>query len=513
MKRRHLLAASAAALARPALAQPQYASVLRFVPEADLPSPDPHRSDSRITRDHALLVFDTLFGIDSEGRPQPQMLETYRVEQGGLQWRLSLRNGLYFHTLERVLARDCVASIRRWAARDPYGQALMAATGELAAIDDRTILFRLKTPFPLLPDVLGKTTGPICAMLPSRVAATDPGVEIAEIVGSGPFRYAAAEREPGKRVVYLRHEPYVPQRAATSGTAGAKEAFIERIEWQVMPDADAATALLRGAVDWWGSVAPAQMAALRKSPDVKLPLLAKDGLVATLRPNHAQPPFDKPAIRRALLGAISQHDCMVALNGDDGPAWRDDAGFFVPGPKLAAAPLPQDEAKRAVAAAGYTGDLVRLLVPAGRLAPLGETIAGLLRVLGMNVAIQGLAPAAMAQALASREPVAAGGWSLALGETEAAAQADPVGHALLRGNGRDAAPGWPASPQLETLRTAWLAAPDPAWQARIAAQMQAQAMQDVPYIPLGISFPRSAHRSGLIGLIDGPPLFWSVRRK
>ena len=131
----------------------------------------------------------------------------------------------------------------------------------------------------------------------------------------------------------------------------------------------------------------------------------------------------------------------------------------------------------------------------------------------MSPSVQALAPEAMVPALARTDPVAAGGWSLALGDTEAAAQADPVGHILLRGNGRDAAPGWPTSPRLETMLDAWLGAPDPAWQTRIATQMQTQAMQEVPYIPLGLSIPPSAHRTGLIGLPDGLPLFWNVRRK
>ena len=39
---------------------------------------------------------------------------------------------------EKVLARDCVASIRRWGARDSFGQTLMSATDALDAPDDRT---------------------------------------------------------------------------------------------------------------------------------------------------------------------------------------------------------------------------------------------------------------------------------------------------------------------------------------------------------------------------------------
>lgn len=517
MRRRIFLAATAAVpLARPAAGQPQYGSMLRYVPETDLPTPDPHLSASRATRDHALMVFDTLFGRDAEDKPALQMVEGTTVGQGGLEWRLRLRDGLYFHTYERVLPADCIASIRRWGAIDPGGQALLAACEEIAAPDGRTIVFRLKRPFPLLPALLGRNTGPVCAILPGRLAATPPDRPIPEIIGSGPFRWAAAEREPGKRAVYLRHAPYVPTRGIGARTAGPKEAFMERVEWQVMPDADAAAALLRGAVDWWGSVAPGQVAALRASADVKLPVIATDGLVAWLRPNHLQPPFDKAETRRALLSAVSQRDCMMALNGTDGPEWREGIGFFAPAagvPGAMPAPVPPDQARQAMQAAGAAGQAVRLLVPAGRLAKLGEAIAGLLRALGLDVAAQSLAPDAMAAALARTDPVAAGGWSLALGDTEAAAQADPLNHALLRGNGRAAAPGWPAIPRMETLRDAWIDAPDAGWRARLIAEMQALALREVPYVPLGLGFPPSGHRAGLTGIQTGLPLFWGVRRK
>jgi peptide/nickel transport system substrate-binding protein len=68
-----------------------------------------------------------------------------------------------WHDGEKVLARDCVASIQRWAKRDPFGTTLMAATDELSAPDDRTIRFRLKRPFPLLPEALGKIPSPMPA--------------------------------------------------------------------------------------------------------------------------------------------------------------------------------------------------------------------------------------------------------------------------------------------------------------------------------------------------------------
>jgi len=126
MDRRNFVQAGLAALAMPRLARVAKAGaaearVLRFVPQADLAVLDPVWTTAYQTRDHAFLVFDTLFGQDAGYAAQPQMLETAGMEADGLRWRLVLRPGLRFHDNEPVLARDCVASIRRWGARDTFG--------------------------------------------------------------------------------------------------------------------------------------------------------------------------------------------------------------------------------------------------------------------------------------------------------------------------------------------------------------------------------------------------------
>uniref|UniRef100_UPI001EF9AD5E ABC transporter substrate-binding protein n=1 Tax=Enterobacter hormaechei TaxID=158836 RepID=UPI001EF9AD5E len=84
-------------------------------------------------------------------------VEGHVVEQDGLRWTLRLREGLRFHDGEPVRGRDVVASLRRWAARDGFGAALMEAVEDLAAPTDRTVVFRLGRPFPLLPEALGKS--------------------------------------------------------------------------------------------------------------------------------------------------------------------------------------------------------------------------------------------------------------------------------------------------------------------------------------------------------------------
>ena len=160
MKRRTLLATGAAALATPAILRaqgtPGGSALLKFIPQSDLTVLDPHWTTAYVTRNHGFMVFDTLYGTDGQYRASPQMVAGHTVDNDGKLWRLTLRDGLRFHDGAPVLARDCVASIRRWGKKDGFGQALLAATDDLSADGDKVIVFRLKHPFPLLPDALGQ---------------------------------------------------------------------------------------------------------------------------------------------------------------------------------------------------------------------------------------------------------------------------------------------------------------------------------------------------------------------
>jgi peptide/nickel transport system substrate-binding protein len=214
MRRRTLLAASAAALALPGVVRAENQRVLKFIPLGDLTVVDPVWTGAYITHYHGYMVFDTLYGQNGQKdgfRCTPQMLAGHTVENDGKTWRLTLREGLLFHDGEKVLARDCVASIKRWGARDAFGQALMQRSDEISAPDDKTIVFRLKQPFALLPDALGHGGVNMCAIMPQRLAETDPFKQVTEVVGSGPFRFKADERVQGSQFVYERFDKYKPR--------------------------------------------------------------------------------------------------------------------------------------------------------------------------------------------------------------------------------------------------------------------------------------------------------------
>jgi peptide/nickel transport system substrate-binding protein len=528
MKRRTFLTAGAAvagALAAPRIARSQESKTLRFIPQVDLPLLDPVTNSAYITRNHGFAVYDTLFGQDSAYAPQPQMVDGFTTEQDGKLWRLVLRDGLKFHDNTQVLARDCVASVQRWGKRDAFGQALMAATDEISAADDKTIVFRLKRPFPLLPAALGKVASNMCPMMPERLAKTDPFGTITDATGSGPFRYIAAERVPGARVVYERFDGYVPRPGGTPDwTAGPKIAYVDRVEWTVIPDASTAAAALKTKqVDWWQEPAFDLLSLLKQDGNIAITELDPTGLPAMMRFNHLQPPFNNPAIRRALLGAVDQAEFMQAVAGDDPTLWKADVGYFPPSSPMAgqvgmeALEGKRDLAKvkRDLAAAGYNNERVVVMVATDlpALNALGLVGADMLTHAGMNVDVQSTDWGSVIQRRASREPVEKGGWSVFFTSFYGLDEFTPATHLGLRGNGAQGWFGWADSPRLESLRDAWLRAPDLAAQKAIATQIQAQAFIDVPYLPLGAYFQPTATRKSLTGVLKGLPLFWNVKKE
>jgi peptide/nickel transport system substrate-binding protein len=521
LNRRSLLAVSGAALAMPSIARAAGSTVLTFIPQADLTVLDPIWTTAYVTRNHGLMVFDTLYGTDAAYKAQPQMVSGHVVENDGKQWRLTLRPGLKFHDGTPVLARDCVASIQRWAKRDAVGQTLIAYTDELSAPDDKTILFKLKRPFALLPDMLGKVGSSICAIMPERLAKTDPFTQVPELVGSGPFRFVASERVVGSRVVYDKFADYVPREGGTpQWTSGPKRVFVDRVEWHVIPDqATAAAAMQRKEIDWWEIANPDEMPLLA---GMHTPIADPTGYIGCLRMNELQPPFDNPAIRRVLLQVINQTDYMEAVAGDDPKLRHTPAGFFCPGLPMASdaglevftGKRDDDAAKKALAAAGYKGEKVVLMGASDlpNLKALGDVSADMLQRAGFNVDYQVTDWGTVVQRRTKKDPVEQGGWSIFGTFWSGLDQATPANNAFLRATGEAGTFGWPRSEKLEAMRQQWLDLTDPAAQRALAADIQKQALQDLPYIPVGQYFFSTAYQTNISGVLDGPPMFWNVKK-
>lgn len=529
MDRRTLLitsSASAAALAMPGMLRAQPAkTVFRWVPAVDLALLDPMFTTAVVTQVHAQLVFDTLYGLDAEYQPHPQMAAGHTSENGGLLWKITLRDGLKFHDGSPVRAQDVVASLKRWAKRDQMGRSLMESTEELSALDDKTVRFKLKKKFPLILNALGRQTGSMACIMPEKLANTPETEAVKQMIGSGPFKFMADQWVSGSRVVYDKFAGYVPRKNDFPPvfTAGPKIAHVNQVRWSVIPDrATAIAALQANEVDGVETVDFDFLPILRRDPAIKL---VKKSLptIAIMRFNHLHAPFDNPAMRRAILGAINQTEYMTAINGADFPEyWSDKCGVFVPDSPMASdagmgkltGKRDLDKVRAAIKAAGYKGETIVVLDPADyppwHAAAL--VTADLFKRLGLTVDVQAIDWGTFLQRRNRQEPPSAGGWSVAFTGLSGPNNLDPAGLYALRGNGKQAWFGWPTSEKLEQLWLDWFNAPDVKAQKKICREIQLQVFEDVPYIPLGATYELTALRKEWMHFQPQLPLFYTVRK-
>ncbi len=297
-----------------------------------------------------------------------------------------------------VRGADCVASLKRWMARDTLGQSLATVIDEMKGGDDKNFSIKLKEPFPLLIDALAKVSSLAPFIMPERLANTDPYQQITEMVGSGPFKFVKGEFEPGHKVIYVKNTDYVPRNEPPNWASGGKVVKVDRVEWLVVPDATTKTAALQsGEDDWWENPPADLWPVLAANADVVLAPLDPLGGMGCLRFNQLFPPFDNVKMRQAVLMVANQADFMTAFVGDP-KNWKICPSFFTCGTPMsntegsAALTGKRDfaAAKQLIAEAGYKGEKIILLDGVDQPLIHAEALvaADALKKLGLNVEIR-----------------------------------------------------------------------------------------------------------------------------
>lgn len=534
MRRRHLLASAtglatasfAAAplvtgLPRPALAQAEGGRRLRFVPSVDLSTIDPLWSAAVVAYTHGYMVWDTLYGLTLDQQPQPQMCEGHTLSEDRRVWTFNLREGLLFHDGEPVRAVDCIASLRRWMEKDPFGQSIAAILVEAKALDDRRFQLALSKPFGLLLFAIAARS---VFVMPERIAKTPASQQIKEVIGSGPYRFLADEWQTGAHAGYACFDRYRPRAEAPDMMSGGKQAHFDRIDWITQPDpATAAAALQRGEVDWVERPLLDLLPMLRKSAGVKTDKLDVFGALGILRFNQLLPPFDNPKLRQALLPGVIQEEVVAAAVGEEKAYGNYPVGFFPEGSPMAndaglgALSGPRDlaRARQLVKEAGYKGERIVMMAPSdlAQIMAASQVMLDQLTKMGLNIDFQVMDWGTMLSRMAKKDPIDQGGWNCFVTTWASLSVATPGSSYPLRSAGASSWAGWPDDPKLEALRGQWMDAPDTATAQAICREIQQEAFTSLPYIPIGQWTSASAYRDTLSGPLKAPyALFWNVRK-
>ena len=516
--RRTVLASAASLTVAGAAAQPA-SSTLRYSLTTMPNVIDPHFSTGFQVRDITYAVFDTLFALDDQYRPTPQMVESWTVSDDRMAYRFKLRDGLHWHDGPAVTAEECVLSIRRWSARDAMGSLLRAATGRMEAVDDRTFDLVLKQPFAFVLEALGKPGSNVPAMLPKRLAELPPTQPIKELIGSGPFRYLPGESLADQRLAFAKNAAYVPRTEPPVWASGGKVAMIDRLEILAIPDPSTQyNALLNGEVDYIERLQADLVPLLQTTGRGKIRLIHKTPVQIVIRLNHLQPPFDNLQARQALLLALNQQDMVDATAGTPELGRPCPALFGCGGPYATEAGAPKPDmgrAKQMLAASGVDlrKPVVQLLVANDpTVTPAGQVIGQTLQDLGFTLDQQSVDFATFAQRRLKMGPVEDGGWNIGNTTIGTAELANPLVSQPLIASGRAALWGWPSDPKIEALRAEFSRESDPARRTALATAIQQAAYDSVAYIPGGEIITTSAIGNRVSGALDAPMvLFWNLR--
>jgi peptide/nickel transport system substrate-binding protein len=492
------------------------------VMHSDLRVIDPGLTTAYITRDHGYMVYDTLLATDSSFKIQPQMAE-WKVSDDKLTYTFTLRDGLKWHDGAPVTAEDCVASLKRWGKNDGMGQKLMDFTASLEATDAKTITLKLKEPYGLVLESIGKPSSLVPFMMPKRLAETPPGKAIAEQVGSGPFKFVQAEFQPGVKAVYEKNADYVPRKEAPSWTSGGKVVKVDRVQWLTMPDAQTAVnALQSGDIDFMENPSFDLLPVLEGNKDLKIEALNKLGFQTFGRMNFLYPPFDNVKVRRAAFLAMNQKTVLDALVGN--PKYYKVCGAVF----ICDTPLATDvgseslvkgngmaEAKKQLAESGYDGTPVVVMAPGDVVALKAQPIvaAQLLREAGFKVDVQATDWQTVVTRRASQKPPKEGGWNMFFTNWVGADAVNPIVNVSISGKGKNGGWfGWPEDAKMEAMRDAFARSSSPEEQKKIATDIQKEVYDQVIYIPLGQYRIVSAWWKSLSGVLDGPatPIFWNI---
>lgn len=509
----------AATLATPALAATK---TITAVMHSDLRVIDPIITTAYITRDHGYMVYDTLLAMDSSFKVQPQMAN-WKISDDKLTYTFTLRDGLKWHDGAPVTAEDCVASLQRWAKRDGMGQKLMDFTASLEATDAKTITLKLKEPYGLVLESIGKPSSVVPFMMPKRIAETPADKAIGEQIGSGPFKFVAKEFQPGVKAVYEKNKDYVPRSEPPSWTSGGKVVKVDRVEWVTMNDAQTAVnALMSGDIDFIEVPSFDLLPMLEADKDLVVHTLSDLGYQTLGRMNFLHPPFNNPKLRRAAMLAMSQKPVLDALVGN--PKYYKVCGAIFPcgtplateaGGETLAKGTGLEEAKKLLKEANYDGTPVVIMTPTDvvTLKAQPTVAAQQLREAGFKVDAQATDWQTVVTRRASQKAPSEGGWNMFFTNWAGADILNPVAHVTLNGRGQNGGWfGWPDDPQMEKLRDAYARSTSAEEQKKIAADIQKQVFDQITYVPLGQYIAPSVWRKSLKGVLEGPatPVFWNI---
>ncbi len=279
------------------------------------------------------LIYSRLIRQDVDGRPAPELAQTWTANATATEWTLTLQSGVTFHDGSAFDAADVKFTLER--VKDPALESPVTdVLGFIAAvdvIDPLTARIRLSAPHAGLPLLL----------MDYRVRMLPQGAAAPYGVGTGPFKLDSFDPESTTILA-----------ANTAYWEGAPK--LDRIEFTAIPDSEARNqAMLGGQIDYNGLTRD-QEPLYAGNPDFTVQSYPAGGWFGIAFQSN-QPPLDDPRIRKALRIAVDRVEMLALMTGEGNGIVSCDTPVMASDPFRANFDCPQDiaGAKALLAEAGY----------------------------------------------------------------------------------------------------------------------------------------------------------------
>ncbi len=357
--------------------KPKRGGTLVFGISKDMVLMNPLVATSSTERRIRELMFQTLLGLDLQGKVHPNLAESWEVSKDGKIYTIALRKGVKFHDGKEMTAEDVHYSIAY--TKNPKN----GATGskELEVVERVEVVDKYRLRLILnrvAPSFVYSLTDPKTFMVVPKDSLPEGVAKISKFPpGTGPFKFV--EWQPKQRIVFERF----------AGYWGEPKAYLDRVILRpISDDTVRLTALQAGDIDMTERV-PYEW--VKQIVDGKLRgtryVEAPNSGSTRLEFNTLDPPFNNKKLRLAVAHAVDRKEVMqAAYFGFGAPSDqrypRDHSWYFAGAPSH---PLDLAKAKQLVREAGYRGEPIELMFNIGEAEAEATVIQAQLKRIGLNV--------------------------------------------------------------------------------------------------------------------------------
>lgn len=485
-----------------------WGGTVKWIPNGGVAGIDPIRGGGALGLTMAYSVHDWLIAWDSDGNLQPQMLESWKIEDDGKLITLTLRDGILFHNMEPVTPADVIQSIHRWRSKAVFGNFFNDALISLTSPDEKTVVATFSEPSGVFIQGLGDPSAPSPIMVPEYLAKTPKTEVMPEQIGAGVYKFVSFQE--GDEIVWEGFREYNPRPEPASFRAGGKRGYLDRVTGNEVPEPQTRVAALEaGQVDFLDVITGDFLSVIEDNPKLT-PLISRPGAQYMFLMNmHPGSPFgltpEGLLMRQAIQALVDNDEVMEAFGP---PTMRMTcASMWACGTRYGnetVAPEKYNQknvdlAKQLLEQAGYDGDPLILVGYSGfgsGMTAANTILKAQLERAGINVEFKILDPAAVDDLMYTGASLAwhlnpsyMTSWSWRPIASQYSTEEVGLGY---------------VSPRMKAARKALTEEADPNEMQQLAAEMQRIFWEEIPYIPLGHAFFLRAMDANLEGYIDMP---------